>query len=154
MSARMLSKDTIRAHAKRLAAYALSLVFAIAALPALAQQQQARPNVPAAPYGYGHMMWGGPWGGPGWGWHPFMIVGPIFVLLAIIGIMAIFVWLVRWATRGHPFHGHGFHHFAGGCPWCGGPRGGRAALDILEERFAKGEIDKTEFEEKRKLLGR
>jgi len=36
--------------------------------------------VPAAPYGYGygHMMWGG----PGWGWHPFMIVGPIFVLLA------------------------------------------------------------------------
>jgi putative membrane protein len=156
----MLFTDSIRAHAKRLAAFAVSLVFAIAALPALAQQQQATPNVPAAPYGYGHMMWGGPWGwsagGPGWGWHPFAIVGPIFVLLAIIGIMAIFVWLVRWATRGYPFHGHGLHHFHGGCPWCGGGGGGRgrAALDILEERFAKGEIDKEEFEEKRKLLGR
>jgi putative membrane protein len=149
MAVRMLSTDTIRAHAKRLAAFAVSLVFAVAALPALAQQQEAAPNVPAAPYGYGHIVWGAPWG-----WHPFMIFGPIFVLLAIIGIMTIFVWLVRWATRGYPFYGQGFHHFHGGCPWCGGPGRGRAALDILEERLAKGEIDKAEFEEKRKLLGR
>ena len=26
--------------------------------------------------------------------------------------------------------------------------------DILDERFARGEIDKAEYEEKRKLLGR
>jgi putative membrane protein len=149
--ARMLSTDAIRAHAKRLAVFAISLVFVIAAMPAFAQQEQLAPNAPTAPY---HMMWGGPAGGPGWGWHPFMIVGPIFVLLAIIGIMVIFVWLVRWATRGYPFHGHGFHHMHGGCPLCGGSGRGRAALDILEERFARGEIDKAEFEEKRKLLGR
>jgi len=149
MSARILSTDSIRAHAKRLAAFGLSFVFAVAALPALGQQPQTAPNVPVGPYGYGHMMWGGPWGG-----HPFMIVVPIFLVLAIIGLMAIFVWLVRWATRGHPFHGHGSHHFHGGCPWCGGPDRGRAALDILEERFAKGEIDKAEFEDKRRLLGR
>ena len=124
----MTGKNTWKEY---LVAFALSLFFAIAALPALAQQQA--PNVPAAPYGYGH-MWGGPWG-----WHPFMIIGPIFMLLAIIGIMAIFVWLVRWATHGYPFRG-------------GGPR--HAALDILEERFAMGEIDKAEFEERRKLLGR
>ena len=97
MFPRMLSRDTIRAHAKPLAAFAVSLVFAVAALPALAQQQgQAAPNVPVAPYGYGHMMWG---------WHPFTVVAPIFVLffvlLAIIGIMVIFVWLVRWATHGY-----------------------------------------------------
>ena len=151
MFTRILSTDTIRAHAKSLAAFAVLLVFAVAALPALAQQQeQAAPNVPGAPYGYDH-MWGGPWG-----WHPFMIVGPIFVVLAIIGMMVIFVWLVRWATRGYPFYGngHGFHHVHGGCPCCGGPGRGRTALDILDERFAKGEIDKAEFEEKRKLLGR
>ena len=94
MFARMLSTDTIRAHAKSVAAFAVLLVFAVAALPALAQQQeQAATNVPAVPYGYGfpYMMWGG----PGWGWHPFMVIGPIFVVLAIIGMMVIFVWLVR-----------------------------------------------------------
>ena len=59
-------------------------------------------------------------------------------------------------TRGYPFYGgHGFHHgHGGGCPCCGGHGRGRAALDILDERFAKGEIEKAEFEEKRKLLGR
>ena len=127
MVARMLS--TIRAHARPVATFAV--VFALAALPALAQQQAA-PTVPTL---------------PGGGWHhhhhAFMIIGPIFVVLAIIGMMTIFVWLVRWATRGYPFYGG----FVRG----GGP--GRTALDILDERFARGEIDKAEFEEKRKLLG-
>jgi putative membrane protein len=151
MFVRRLSTNAIRAHAKRLAALAVSLVFAVAALPALAQQQeQAAPNVPAVPYGYGHYGYGHHM----WGGHPFMVVGPIFVVLAIIGMMVIFVWLVRWATRGYPFYGHGFHHVHGGCPCCGGHGRGRAALDILDERFAKGEIDKAEFEEKHKLLGR
>ncbi len=50
MFARMLSTDTIRASAKPLAAFAVSLFFGVVALPALAQQQgQAAPNVPAAP---------------------------------------------------------------------------------------------------------
>jgi hypothetical protein len=44
---------------------------------------------------------------------------------------------VRWATRGYPFYDQGV-------------RRGHAAFDIL----AKGEIDKAEYEEKRKLIGR
>lgn len=79
------------------------------------------------------------------GWHPFMIVGPIIVVLAIIGVMVIFVWLVRWATRGYPFYDQPSFHHAGR---------GRTALDILDVRFAKGEIDNAEYEEKRKLIGR
>ncbi len=143
--------DTLRAHARFLLEFAISLFFfAIVALPALAEQQQqqpAAPNIPAELYGF-HHMWGGPWG-----WYPFMIIGPIFVLLAIVGLMVIFVWLVRWATHGYPFYGHR-HHFHGGCPYCGGPGRGRGALDILDERFARGEIEKAEYEEKCKLIGR
>ena len=132
----------IRAQQRHLIAFALSLVFAIAALPAFAQQQGSAQNVPApAPYPYGYMMGAG----REWGWHPgLMIAGLIVVVLAIIGVMAIFVWLVRWAVHGFPFYRHG-HHFL---------HGRSAAFDILEERFAKGEIDKAEFEDKRRTIGR
>ena len=120
MFARMLFTDAIRVP-KALATFAVSLVFFLAALPAHAQQDQYR------------VVWIG---------HPVVIiVGLILVLLAAIGAMVIFVWLVRWATRGYPFYEQGI-------------RRGHAALDILEERFARGEIDKAEYEDKRKLIGR
>jgi putative membrane protein len=125
---RMLFTDTIRAHTKPVLAFAVSLVFVVAALPALAQQQA------------GHVILFG-----SWRWLAAMIVGPIILLLAILGVMVIFVWLVSWATRGYPFYGQGLN-FRG--------EGGRAALGILDERFARGEIDKAEYEDKRKLLGR
>ena len=74
-------------------------------------------------YGYGHMM------GGGW------ILGPVMMILFIAVIVAVVVLVVRWlgGTGG-----------AGGRP--------KAALDILEERFARGEIDKDEFEARRQAL--
>ncbi len=77
-------------------------------------------------HGYGHMM------GGGW------ILGPIMMILFVVLIVAVVVLVVRWLGA------------AGG----GAAQGSRpkAALDILEERFARGEIDKEEFEQRRQTL--
>lgn len=79
------------------------------------------------------MMWGGGWYG--------MIFGPLFMLLVLAMVIAVVVILVRWL----------------GGPWYGAqppyqPPPSRAPLDILKERFARGEIDKEEFEERRRVL--
>jgi putative membrane protein len=69
------------------------------------------------------------------------------MLLIVVGIVALIVLLMRGVGYGSHWYRHG--------DWP--PYGrwqGRGALDILEERFAKGEIDKAEFEEKRSLLRR
>jgi len=86
-------------------------------------------------YGYGpHMMgWGGGWYG--------MILGPLFMILVLALVIAVAVLLVRWL--GGPWHGTASHQVPSG----------RTPLDILKERFARGEIDKDEFEERRRVLG-
>lgn len=72
-------------------------------------------------------------------YQPFGFFGPIFMIIFWIIIIMAVVSLVRWGT-GHSGRGHGCHG------------GGNKALDILKERFAKGEIDEKEFEEKKKVL--
>jgi putative membrane protein len=73
--------------------------------------------------------------GWGWGWGG-MIFGPIMM----IAVVVLVVLLVRWL--GEPGHGSASHNPPGKTP-----------LDILKERFAKGEIDKDELEERRRVLG-
>ncbi|MCC7184340.1 MAG: SHOCT domain-containing protein [Rhodocyclaceae bacterium] len=70
--------------------------------------------------------------GGGMGFGGFGMI--VFWGLLIAGV----VMLVRWL---------------GGFGTGAGPRGGaRTALDILRERYAKGEIDQQEFEQKRRDL--
>ena len=78
-------------------------------------------------------MWWGP--GDGWGWWlvmSLMMVGTWAVLILLV------VWIVRQVTPGTS---EGERT----------PRG-PTALAILEERFARGEIDRKEFDERRAAL--
>jgi putative membrane protein len=82
-----------------------------------------------SPDQYGpHMMW---WGG-GYG----MFLGPLFMIFGLAVAIALGLILVRWS--GGPL---------------GPPPPGKTALDILKERFARGDIDKAEYEDRRRTLG-
>mgnify|MGYP003674007161 CR=1 FL=1 len=98
------------------------------ALPALSvaawAQQDARPL-----YGYESHMWNG----GGW-----FFLGPLMMILFLAGLVALVILAVRWA----------------GGDGMGRPQApGRTPLDILRERFARGEIEREEFEERRRALG-
>ena len=57
----------------------------------------------------------------------------LLILFIFLGLAAIIVWVADWTTVGNR----------------------RAtAVDILDRRLARGEINRAEYEEKRKLLGR
>ena len=80
-------------------------------------------------------MWGDAGHGWGWGMGFGMISMVLFWVLVILGIVV----LVRRV---------------GGSSSSSGPPLSKTALDILNERYACGEIDKQEFEEKKRDLGK
>ena len=89
----------------------------------------------AESYGYGpRMMWRD---GGGYG----MFFGPLFMILTLAVVIAAVVLLVQWFS-GSWRDVQTLQHMP--------PR--QTPLDILKERFARGEIDKKEFEERRKIL--
>lgn len=80
------------------------------------------------------MMWGFGWNGMGAVW---MIVGSLF-WLAVLGVL---IWaLVRWLGGRSQ------------APTPPSARNRQSALDILRERYARGEIDATTFEQMRERL--
>jgi putative membrane protein len=70
-----------------------------------------------------------------------MIFGPLFMILVLAVVIAVAVLLVRWLSG--PWQATAPHQLPSS----------RTPLDILKERFARGEIDKEEFEERRRVLG-
>ncbi|WP_174502558.1 SHOCT domain-containing protein [Acidiphilium sp. C61] len=101
----------------------------LAALPGLAFAQ-AGPGPGGFGYGPGMMWWDDGW--------TTMFLGPFFMILALAVIVMVAVAVLRSAGT----FSHGTAH---------PPQ--RTALDILKERFARGEMDAAEFESRRRLLG-
>ena len=85
-------------------------------------------------WGYGH-DWGmmGGWGGGTW-WGPLqMIIWPLILVALVAGV----IWFVR-----SPYAGAGRSQV---------PRRS-SGLDILEERYARGEIKRDEFLQKKQEI--
>jgi putative membrane protein len=85
-------------------------------------------------YGYGP-GWGmmGGWGGYGYG-----VIHMVVWVIILIAIIALAVWLARSLIT------PGMHHV---------PPRRSSGLDVLEERYARGEIDRDEYLQKKKDIG-
>jgi putative membrane protein len=96
----------------------------------LAPSVAGRALADAAGGEHGHEMMGG--------WGP-MILGPLMMLLVVVAIVVLVVLVVRWLG------GAGAHPAPQAAP-------AKTPLDILKERFARGEIDQEDFEARRRTL--
>lgn len=80
-------------------------------------------------------MMHGWWDGSSVPWYG-MIFGPFMMIVFIVLTVLIIAWVLR----------------AFGLGWQSHSRGENTPLDTLKHRFARGEIDRAQYEERKKLL--
>lgn len=83
------------------------------------------------------MMWGY---GFGWGWLLMAFGSILWIALLVVLIWAFINWLNRKSSAAAP-------------PSTITPPTGPSALEILQQRYARGEIDATVYEQMRERLG-
>lgn len=91
----------------------------------------------------GHVMMDGWYWGNGYDSGAHLVGGimmMIFWIVLIVAVVLLAVWLIRQTQTG------------GGAPPPPGVGGGETPLDVLAKRYARGEIDKAEYEEKKRDL--
>ncbi len=99
---------------------AIAVAAAVASvLPATAQQNWGQGRM------HEWMGWGSGWGG--------MSFGPLVMIAWLAVLVAVVVLIVRWL----------------GGVGAGGAESDRSARDILDERYARGEIDREEYQRRR-----
>lgn len=81
------------------------------------------------------MMHYGWWDGSSAPWYS-MLFGPIMMIVFVVLTALIIAWALRVFGLG----------------WQSGSQRETTPLDTLKHRFARGEIDRPEYEERRKLL--
>lgn len=119
---------------------ALSLVPILMAAPACAQQGPVSPPQII------------PWGGPhmwadGYGW-PMFLGGPFMMIVTLIA----FIWAMRLLFGHARWRDEYRHGMRGDTLERMGHDANVSALRILNERFARGEIQKDDYEDKKAAL--
>jgi putative membrane protein len=75
------------------------------------------------------------------GFGVFFLISAALSVAVTVGLIALIVFGIRWLIRNSEHKS-------------GGPSGGDdTALALLRQRYARGEIDATEFEERKRTLG-
>ena len=124
---------------KLLTSLMLCFVVIMHPLQAFAQQTQS-PPVPQPPQGY---YWPAPWHmwGDGYGWH-FWWMFPLMMLFMML-VCGAFIYLLL--SR----HSGGSHQWG---PMDRQWNTGYSALEILDERYARGEIQKEEYQDRKAAI--
>lgn len=77
------------------------------------------------------MWYGDGWANAGWGWFP--LIHMLWWVIVLVAVVALIRWGLGGVTRGRDDVS-------------------ARAIEILAERYARGEIDKEEYEERKRVI--